>query len=490
MYKVFALFLYFVCFSSLSQTLNIGASEWEDFTHRDGSGIYLNLIKSIYPDVKLSIKIDSYNRILHQFNENKLDMVIGVYRGHVKKGILPNWYLDTENPIIAIYDPKHTKLENSSDLQSLTSAWIRGYQFERFIPEIDAPYRINSIKDGFKLLENSRIDVLIDYAYNLTGSNNNKYKSLELTPSQHIYVAFQRNKNGKDLAERWDRAMLKLRENGELQRIYGKYYLNSGLSKFNSKKENVIIITQNANLLNQLNYENRPSIESKVLNLVIDRLNDHQLEPKVLRTYLDIDKYRDIPKACFSNMLKNKAREEHFIFSNPMAMYLGLRLYSNSKLTSQKPIDLLELMSSNPGKQLGISPGQSYGVYLDGQIIKIKPDQIISIPAKTTTSLKALEVGHLSFLLGYPTVIERGLEQTGAKNIYSYPLAGVKAMTLSHMMCSRTAESMKFISEFNKVISWLYRNDEYVNSLSDDISQGEKANYINELESLISNSGN
>ena len=308
---------------------------------------------------------------------------------------------------------------------------------------------------------------------------------MELTPAQHVYVVFQRNKNGKKLAARWDREMALLRESGELESIYGKFYPKSNLSRFNPNKENVIIITQNSNLLNQKRSEKRPSIESRILNLVTEKLEAYQLEPKVLRTYLDIDKYKDTPNTCFSNMLRNKKREEHFIFSRPMAMYLGLRLYSNAKLTLKEPIDLVELMSSNPDFQLGLAPGQSYGVYLDKKIAEVKPKQIINIPAKTTTSLKALQAGNLSFLLGYPTVIERGLEQTDVKNIVSYQLTGVKKFILSHMMCSRTASSGKFINEFNEVLSDLYQSDKYFNSLSEDVSQREKSGYIKEFERII-----
>jgi len=483
-YRLFYLVILFSCFSSFAKTLNIGASEWEEFTNKDGSGIYFDLIRKIYSNEKLSIKMDSYNRIIHQFDNRKLDMVIGIYRGDVKKGILPQWYLDTESPIIAIYDPKITKLDHAADLELLTASWIRGYQFERLIPEVDSPYLINTFDDGIKLLENGRIDVLIDYAYNLD-DNHHKYKTLELTPEQHIYVAFQRNKNGQKLANRWDSEMTQLRETGELADIYGEYYVKSNLPQYNTNKKNVIIITQNSNLLNQKKSDIRPSIEAKILNLVTDKLQYHQLEPKLLRTYLDIEKYKNTPNTCFSNMLKNKEREQHFIFSQPMAMYLGLRLYSKFQLAIKEPIDLLKLMSSDAHYQLGIAPGQSYGTFLDQKIAQLKLRQIVNIPAKTTTTLKALKAGHVSFLLGYPTVIERGIEQTKVEKLFSYQIAGIDKFIVSHMMCSRSVSSEMFINEFNEILSGLYQSDKYFSSLYEDVSQQEKQAYKKQFAHMI-----
>jgi len=484
MYRLFCLVILFSCFSSFAQTINIGAAEWEEFTNKDGSGIYFDLIRKIYANEKLSIKMDSYNRVINQFDNGKLDMVIGIYRGDVKKGILPQWYLDTENPIIAIYDPKTTQLDHAADLELLTASWIRGYQFERLIPEVDSPYLINAFDDGIKLLENGRIDVLIDYAYNLS-SNHLEYKTLKLTPAQHLYIAFQRNKNGQMLANRWDSEMTRLRKSGELANIYGEYYEKSNLSQYNTNKKNVVIITQNSNLLNRKKNDTRSSIEAKILNLVTDKLQYHQLEPKLLRTYLDIEKYKDTPSTCFSNMLKNKEREQHFIFSQPMAMYLGLRLYSKFQLAIKEPIDLVKLMSSNTQYQLGIAPGQSYGIFLDQKIVQVKSRQIVNIPAKTTTTLKALKAGHVSFLLGYPTVIERGIEQTKVKELFSYQIAGIDKFIVSHMMCSRSVSSEMFINEFNEILSDLYQNGRYFSSLYEDVSQPEKKAFRKQYKRML-----
>ena len=68
--------------SFAQQQITVGADDWIDYTAADGSGIYFELLKKVYPDLNINFKIQPLNKSIADFNAQKLDVIVGVYQGN------------------------------------------------------------------------------------------------------------------------------------------------------------------------------------------------------------------------------------------------------------------------------------------------------------------------------------------------------------------------------------------------------------------------
>ncbi len=450
--RVLFLLCYLMGCLANAQQLKIGADEWPNFTNADGTGIYFKLLKRIYSENDLDFKVDSFNRVLNDFQKNNLDIFVGVYREDVQHAIIPNWFLDTEYPVTIFYNPKITKINNVSDVKHLRVSWKRGYHFEQFISDIKNLYLVNSTETGFELLNKNRIDVFIDYPKNIPKKYKQKFLSFELVPSRHIYLAFQRNEHGKMLAKQFDEKMTELKHSGELAEIFGSEYNHSDLGNFNIKLNQMLIITADLNLSNQNKNLDAKSIESNVFNLIQAQLDNYNIEFKVLQSLVNINQYHQEENICLNNMLKTDERAKNFIFSEPSYLYMGLRLYSKADLYSSSPIDLEAFLKKRPKAKLGIAAEQNYGDEIKKQLSNINQAQIAYMPVKKYAEFSMFNGGSFDYMLQYPEDVADIWPQISEDKLYSYELKNADKYVLGHVMCSKTNSGKRFIRAYNQAL--------------------------------------
>lgn len=476
-YKVFILFILLFCAKTYGKELTIGVPEWQGYTNADGSGVYFDLIRSVYAEDTLNIQIDSYNRTLAKFHDNKLDIVIGVFREDIKQGIFPHWFLDTEAPITAFYDPKKTQLTHLSDLEELTVSWLRGYKFNHFIPYVSTPYLVNTIATGFELLTKNRINVFIDYPYNVPVIHQKKLASLEVMPSRHIYIALQNNASGKKLAEQYDLKMPELRESGILANIFALDYERSELQSFDENKKKFIIKTD---VTKQQAHSTVEPIEGKILDLLIDK-NEHFTIELQVESQQSINK-QVANNICFSNKIKTKEREKDFIFSKPMSIYMGLRLFSRLPLTVSGPVDITQLLQENADKKLTVTQGRSYTELLDNQLLRLHPSKIDYQLGNADSYLDAFNSNQNSLAIEFPSTISYSAKLPKKSALFSYPLKGANSYTLGHIMCKNTEENKQFIESINSTLTSLYHSEYFIDIFYSEADENSKKDFYKHYE--------
>lgn len=451
-FRVLFFLLYLSSYFSYAQQIRIGADEWPGFTNANGTGIYFKLLKRIYSEKDIDIRIDSYNRVLNHFHQNNLDIAVGVYRENVRQALIPNWFLDTEYPITVFYDLKVTKINDVSDIKDLKVSWKRGYHFEQFVSDIKDIYLVNSTKTGFELLNKNRVDAFIDYPKNIPKEYMQRLVSFELVPSRHIYLAFQKNEQGELLAKQFDEKMNELRNSGELSKIFGNEYEHSDLDNFDINLKQIIVITDDLNLSNQNKNMERESIESNVFNLIQAQLNKYNIEFKIRTSLVDMVQHHKEENTCFNNMLKTDERAKKFIFSEPSYFYMGLRLYSKTDLNLSDSIDLASFLGDHPKTKLGITPGQSYGVEIAKQLSNINQAQIVHMPVNNSSKFTMFKNGQFDYMLQYPEIVASIWPIMSGGKLYSYELKKVDKYVTGHMMCNKTNVGENFISAYNRAL--------------------------------------
>ncbi len=486
MYKAFFILFSLLFFSSASysktQEIHIGAGDWQDYTAPDGSGIYFEIIKKIYPNYQLKFHTDTFNRVIADFEQNKLDMVVGIYREDVSEAIFADWFIDTEYPVVAIYDPKRLTLNSFDDLADLTLSWLRGYNFDRYLPHGIHHYEVTDIDTGFKLLEKERVDAFVDFPYNLLPEDLKKYTTFEILPARHIYVAFAHNRLGKKLAKQFDQKMIELRDSGFLAQLYKQEYEHSQLESFNPKKQKIIIYTDTIDAIGQVKkYQNTPLSDisiALVLNNILSQLDKYSIDFQVVKNFAKIKTKAQQDNVCFNNLLKTTERLNYLVASKPVSLSLDFKLYTTLLLDLDEPIDLVDFFNKNKQYTLGLETGRSYGDKLDSALKNIRMNQKISQSVTTQTLLKQLHSERFNFVIEYPSTIQAYWQKLANKTLYSYELKNTSQHNIGYTMCANSKIGQQFITDFNQALSWFYHTKMFFNAQINKVPFKERAKFI------------
>ena len=281
MKKIPFIILYFVtiCWTSVTSAIDkekivVGADLWIDYVEPDGSGIYLELLYSVYGEENIELKLMPFNRVIDDFNKGKIDIALGVFRDEIDDALFPQWYLDVEYPLAVLYLKEDPKIEKVQDLKGRSVGWFKGYDYGKYIPDVKTTYPLSQLSTGFEMMMNDRLDMILDYEYNIPKEYRDKIAVYELIPERYIFTAFQKNLYGKKLAKIYDRKMMQLRSAGTLANIFGKEYGHTRFENFDPTRKNILMYTSEANVFHKRNLRStEPSNRtSSTLNIIFDQL--------------------------------------------------------------------------------------------------------------------------------------------------------------------------------------------------------------------------
>lgn len=147
-----------------ADTIHVYCDDWPGFCHRDGKGVYLDVVRAIYEPLGHEVKLHMvpYKRALAVVSQKEGDMAMGVYRGEVP-GVHQPDYPDSADYVSVVMQKRwlpHWAGEHSLKEQEVL--WLRGWAFDKFIPEPMRWFEIDSHEMALQLLIKGR------YRYYLT----------------------------------------------------------------------------------------------------------------------------------------------------------------------------------------------------------------------------------------------------------------------------------------------------------------------------------
>ncbi len=218
-------------------------------------------------------------------------------------------------------------------------------------------------------------------------------------------------------------------------------------------------------------------IGMETLNLLANSIKNYQIKltyaPLARVDYLLQNKQN----ICATNRIKNTERETFGLFSLPLNLYPGLRLYyvENDNVTANKipehllnkqnqVISLSALFNALPAKKLGLYQSRSYGEGLDKDIASL-PQKNIYIRAgdnHVKATVHMLMQNRIDFLIEFPTEFNTASNQLKESiNFKSIEIANSPRFILGHLACNKTEKSKLFINEINKLLLALYQTDDF-----------------------------
>ena len=238
-----------------------------------------------------------------------------------------------------------------------------------------------------------------------------------------------------------------------------------------SKKKIIWLVEdklENRDLLAKTSAET--STASYIENLIIQQLSQYNVKIERVTASRMNRVLKTNDNACVANRASTPKRREYSLFSDPQSFYLTHKLYRFNQ-TSALPQqlfnaegeikDLASVFTLLPEKTLGLAQDVSFGIFLDQQIQKIKPENIYYRGGnKRVVALSSmLYKSRVDFVLALPVDITPNEDQK--QLIEQYTIAGAPPYLIAHFNCSKSPLGRRVITDINKILAKVYQTKDY-----------------------------
>jgi len=228
------IFFFFSVFGEDIKTIQIVTPEWEGQTNKDGTGLFFEIVRSIYEPVgiKMKFRFVPWKRAVYMIESCKADAILDAYLQNVsEKMIIPKYPIVKEYNVALFKKDKIKKWEGVKSLDGLRLLWIRGYDFHKNPLMKDMNLKWEEIDDydtAWKMLNMERTDVYLDAFVDVRSFI--KKNKVDMTPYQMEfifgeigYMAFSKSEKSEKLTAIYDKRIIELFKSGELKNIFKKW---------------------------------------------------------------------------------------------------------------------------------------------------------------------------------------------------------------------------------------------------------------------------
>ena len=217
-------------FTSLVQAQDVpgkvmlASEEWNDYTNKDGSGLAWDVLRQVFEPAGITLQTRSvpYTRSVGLAQRGEVDGWVGSYRDEATGVLYPHWNFDSDH--IYALGLASTPAPTAATLGNYRLAWVRGYKYEEYLPNV---HRFNQIerRDGIlPMLQHARadfyIDALTEAKYVLNQADDPSKFTLTHIAELPLYIGFADNERGRALMAVFDQRMAALVKSGELKAIF------------------------------------------------------------------------------------------------------------------------------------------------------------------------------------------------------------------------------------------------------------------------------
>ena len=204
--------------------ITLASEEWNDYTNKDGSGLAWDVLRQVFEPagITLQTRSEPYTRSVGLAQRGEVDGWVGSYRDEASGVLYPYWHFDSDH--IYALGLATTPTPSLATLGNYRLAWVRGYKYEEYLPNL---HHFNQIerRDGIlPMLQHARADFYIDSlteARYVLGQAHDP-SQFRLTPIAELplYIGFADTDRGRALMAVYDQRMTALVKSGELKPIF------------------------------------------------------------------------------------------------------------------------------------------------------------------------------------------------------------------------------------------------------------------------------
>lgn len=210
--------------------------EWEGQTNKDGTGLFFDIVRSVYePEgIKIKFEIVPWKRSEFMVISNKADALLDSYKENIvgKDMLAPEYPMVVESSAAVFRKDKIPAWNGPESLENMRAIWLRGYDFHKSPHLKDVTFKkwdeIDEYGTAWHLLEKDRTDVYLDALIDIQRYIK-KYKidmspyRVETVGEDKGYMVFSKSEKSEKLIEIYDKNIKELFKSGELKKLFEKW---------------------------------------------------------------------------------------------------------------------------------------------------------------------------------------------------------------------------------------------------------------------------
>ena len=214
------------------KSISVVAPEWQGYTHKDGSGLYWDIMRAIYEPkgIKVKTRIVPWNRAIKMVSIYRTyNAIVGEYSDSAEAVIFPKYPIDVEFMVTLSKKSFGHTFKDASSLTNKRVAWFKDYEL---INEKDRDFELvefRTIKEGIEMLKSGKIDFILndrdstEQGMRTQHLNNDDYALNEMPFGRDIFTAFSDDMLSRELIKIYNERIPKLVASGKLAAIYKKW---------------------------------------------------------------------------------------------------------------------------------------------------------------------------------------------------------------------------------------------------------------------------
>ena len=214
------------------RTLRFVAPEWEGQTHKDGTGLYWEVIKAVYEPLGFKVRTNnvSWSLAMQLVEERShFTAIVGEYDYSEHNLLFPKNAIDVEYLYVAYLKRNDIEWLGRENLTNKRVSWLKDYELMT-TDNIDFTLvEYTQAKRGIQKLKNGEVDFFMDEE-NVLEENilANKYNREDfeikmVPPGTDLFIGFSNRPDTKILRDIFDLRIDTLWKNGQLAGIYQKW---------------------------------------------------------------------------------------------------------------------------------------------------------------------------------------------------------------------------------------------------------------------------
>jgi len=211
------------------KTLSIVTPIWDDWTNKDETGFYFELINLIYKPLgyKTDISFTPFARAFRLIELKKADLMFSLYSRDENSEVLTSQHPIDAGTVLIIFDNK-LSWNGMSSLHKQNVIMPRAYKYHQYITEDFTPMEIKDSEQGMAMFLHGRAPYFVTHyveMLKLQKEHNidpTKYRT-EVLMQRNLHVGYAKTEKGAKLREIFDKKMSEIIQNGVIEKLYKKW---------------------------------------------------------------------------------------------------------------------------------------------------------------------------------------------------------------------------------------------------------------------------
>ncbi len=214
------------------KSISVVAPVWKDFTNKDGSGLYWDMLRSIYEPLGIKVKISQapWKRAMKMVSKYRTySAIVGETLDSKESVIFPTYPINVKHMSVLTKNQIDFEWAGADSLKDKNVAWVKGLNLVNNRDQGFNLHEVRSISKGVKLLAQGEVDFVIGDPNDINKAIEkqqlpiDKYATYQMPEGRDVYLAFSVDDLSRELIDIYNERVEDLSASGELEKVYKKW---------------------------------------------------------------------------------------------------------------------------------------------------------------------------------------------------------------------------------------------------------------------------